>query len=758
MAPRPVRGVFFIFPTVIQRDFLPLVRLGVRLSAAVWMTVFFFGCSDTQQGEEFSFERQPQGFRAGVEGEGDSIKWVLKWEPPADLELLLNYHLWAVLTDETGEVADFISRQTGFSSDLNVSTLPAGIRLWSLPADLSVTDEWSWEIPAVVHTEADRLKLSTVRWLLWAEYSRGTPGSRLSTRTYYRDVFPPEPVVAAVEPFADSARIIWKRPFDLSDHLNPSQSGLIYGYRLLFISRNGPFPGSVTFSPLKTVKNGDLYPHQSISPIEGKALTPSHHTDWPPRSDTVSLVVTDGNRYFPDAPDGNQIGIVVRGLSPLKEYTVRITPYDSLGVLRDLDDHLAEIRPVEFKTTDRTPPVLSGPLSLQATSLPGAYQISFEAATDVETTIARYIFERIDRDTSEGFADTLQWIVENEEMIKKGKMVSSLIDFIVPGLLVQLKVYAVDGSGHKSLPIDTVFSLQSAVALQCPSGMVPVAGGELPDFCMERFEHRQDGKFITEIRWEQAREACIALSDLSWTTDLCTEQEWVQACHEGTSRQWGVLTYDEETLPQFLLQECYLGTGDSTASSSVLNRSLRCTTGEGVRDLPGHFQEWVRGPETDSLRIKGGSWLKGNGIDQTTQQSLAACQAHSKGMWSRPRFALRGVHDTLFVLGDSVRYTLDRRDSLLMLRVTDTLLWQPGDSVQSYQIFAAPSGTQVLGVDTLRHYPHRSGWVDAHANGLDYRPVGAPLPAFFWGERTLYPGMLYQHRTVGFRCCALPRK
>lgn len=731
-------------------QFLPLFLLAVSL-------LIFSSCSDPQQGEEFSFERQPQGFRAAVE-EGESGQvWVLRWEPPADIELLVAYHLWAVLADEEGEVAKFIDRQTGFENDLNPSSLPAGIKLWTLPVANATSDEISWEIPSSIKEEVDRSGLSTVRWLLWAEYSSGRMGNRISTRVYYRDVFPPEPVVATVETYVDSAQVRWRRPFDLSDHLNPSQSGIIYGYRLLLVARNNTLLSGVKFSPLSGFEKGDLLPNKTIIPLDGEPLTSEQITSWPARPDSVSLVLLDGERFDAEQYENNELGITIRGLQPLHEYVLRIIPYDSLGILRDLDDNPAEVRLVEFKTTDNSKPRFSGPFTIVRTSTPGLYSLSFNEALDAENKIVRYLFERVDRDTVENFSDTLRWAMEADELLKSGKVMTAPLDFLVPGVEISLSIRAVDASGYRSDPVDTVFSVPSTLSLVCPAGMVAVAGRKVgEDFCIERFEHRDTARFVTEVRWNEARQSCRDLSDGSWSVDLCSEEEWISVCKEGTERLWGVLNYQEELLPQQLLQECYVGSGDSTSSLSISKRSLRCTTGEGVRDLPGHYQEWVVGPLQDSLRIKGGSWMRAAGADQSTIQSLASCVSYSKGIWVRPKFVLRSTHDTLFVLGDSTRFSLNRKDSLLMRRVTDTLFWTPGDSVQPYAIYASSAATQPLGSDTLRHYPTKPGWVEAHSNGLDYRAVGKPLPAFFLGERKIDPGLLYQHRTVGFRCCAKP--
>ena len=730
----------------------------LALAAALLLLV---SCSEGDDGEEFDFERQPQGFRAEIDGPGDSLFLVLVWEPPANVEGLVAYHLWAVLAEETDEIAAFVSRQTGFRDDAEERGLPAGVRHWSVPADSADGSLVRWTIPSEVAETVSGLSLGAVRWLLWAEYSGSrTPGSRVSTRVYYRDVFPPEPVTAEATPFADSALIVWDRPFDLADNLNPNRSGKIFGYRVQFRAVTGDFVAKKPRFAVATGFDEDaLLPNKSIDPPGGGAeLTRDRIVDVDPTDEEYSIVLLDGRTWSGTSPDSNRLGIVVRNLRPNRDYLARITPYDSLGTLRDLDDNMMEVRDVRFTTTDASEPVFAPAFRLSATDAIGAWVLSWKPATDEESGIESYLFVRIDADTAEGRADTLRWSAKADTLEPVSGRLSLLLKNLVPGVEISLSATARDSSGHLSRPADTTFSLPPQTSLACPTGMVGVQGADsLPDFCMDRFEHREDGKFVTQVRWSEARAACRALSDGEWEFDLCGEAQWTRACAEGTSRSWGVLETDEDLLPRLLVQECGVGTGDSSASADVRQRSLSCATGAGVRDLPGHYQEWVVGPAADSMRIKGGSWMKPNGTDQTTALSLASCGARAAGTWNRPKFVLRDGHDTLFVFyGDSTRFSGPANDTAMRRLVSDTLVWNPADSVQAYAVYADSSSSELLGRDTLVHYPTREGWAEANANGLDYRKEGDPIPAFVYGTRLVSPGDLYQHRSVGFRCCALP--
>ena len=734
-----------------------LFRLLLPLALPALFAAALSGCSDDADGEEFSFERQPQGFKAETDGSGDSIHWVLVWETPSDPERLKAYHLWAILAEETEETAAFVSRQTGFSGDVDESRLPAGIRHWSVAPDSGATRE-RWRIPDDAHAEARSLSLGAVRWLLWAEYSDSRrPGNRISTRVYYRDVFPPEPVTVEVTAFADSALLSWNRPFDLADNLEPNRSGRIFGYRLELSALTTDFAGRRPFFALREGADSSalLVDRTIVSAGNGTPLDEGAVEKRAPTDEAVSVVVLDGKSWKGTSPDDERFVVSVRNLRPGQGYRARVTPFDSLGVTRDLDDNPMETRPADFVTTDSTKPVFNASPTLSPTDRIGTYLLGFRPATDRQTGIARYEFERVDADTLEGRADTVAWSVLVDTLELEGGRHYVALGNLVPGVVVSLGLAARDSSGHLSDRVDTVFSLPPKSALACPAGMVAVAGdGSSGDFCMERFEHRDGDRFVTQVRWDEAREACKALGDGSWEADLCSEAQWTRACTEGTERKWGLLAEDEEELARLLPLECGVGSGDSSLSLSASLRSLACTTGDGVRDLPGHFQEWVVGPETDSVRIKGGSWMRPNGSDQTTIQSLAMCSSRSKGLWKRPRFALKGNHDTLFVFfGDSVRYAVDPKDTVMKRRVSDTLLWSPGDSVQAFAVYASDSST-LLGADTLQHFPTRAGWVEANANGLVYRAEGGPRAAFVYGERNVFPGAMYQHRSVGFRCCA----
>ncbi len=727
---------------------------------AAALLLLLVSCSDGDDGEEFDFERQPQGFRAETDGPDDSLFLVLAWEPPANVEGLVAYHLWAVLAEETGEIAGFVSRQTGFRDDAQERNLPAGVRHWSVPADSADGSVVRWTIPPDVAETVSSLSLGAVRWLLWAEYSGSkTPGSRVSTRVYYRDVFPPEPVSAEATPFADSVLVEWDRPFDLADNLEPNRPGRIFGYRVRFSVLTGDF---VAKKPRFAVSRGfgddALLLNKSLDPLGGVELTKERIVDAPPTDEEYSFVLLDGKTWSGTSPDSNRLGFVARNLKPNQDYLVRIVPYDSLGVLRDLEDNMAEVRDLRFSTTDASEPAFAPAFRLVATDAVGAWILSWKPASDAESGIESYLFVRIDADTAEGRADTLKWSAKADTLEPVSGRLAQLLKNLVPGVEVSVSVAARDSSGHLSRPADTTFSLPPQTSLACPAGTVGVQGADsLPDFCMDRFEHREDGKFVVQVRWSEARAACQGLSDGEWTFDLCSEAQWTRACTEGTGRNWGVLETDEELLPRLLVRECGVGTGDPDASADVSLRSLSCATGAGARDLPGHYQEWVVGPAADSMRIKGGSWMRPNGADQTTALSLASCGARASGIWSRPKFVLRDGHDTLFVFyGDSTRFSVPANDTAMRRRVSDTLVWNPADSVQAYAVYADSSSSELLGRDTLVHYPTREGWAEANANGLDYRKEGSPVPAFVYGTRQVSPGDLYQHRSVGFRCCALP--
>ncbi|MCB9497159.1 MAG: SUMF1/EgtB/PvdO family nonheme iron enzyme [Fibrobacteria bacterium] len=171
---------------------------------------------------------------------------------------------------------------------------------------------------------------------------------------------------------------------------------------------------------------------------------------------------------------------------------------------------------------------------------------------------------------------------------------------IAPGDSFRLAMIARDRSGNPTR--DTLFVAGRTSPIEgitCPpdKGLRPVKGtGQIGDFCIEQFEHRIDGKPATQVTWKQAAAACVEDGGF-----LCSEMQWEQACQgdpdDASARlQYGAreIGMDPDTLG-WLLEACNMGGGPASVlrSSDLATHDLRCVSGWGVRDLPGHLSEWT---------------------------------------------------------------------------------------------------------------------------------------------------------------------
>lgn len=273
---------------------------------------------------------------------------------------------------------------------------------------------------------------------------------------------------------------------------------------------------------------------------------------------------------------------------------------------------------------------------------------------------------------------------------------------------------------------------------------------------MEKFEHRNDsGEFVVNVRHSEAVAACEAVSASGFKVSLCNERDWELVCLSGGSLSYGVLNELSVDASSFLFGYCNVGTNDSISAADISKRNPRCVNPDGIRDLPGQYQEWVIGKSEDtSAVVKGSSFKIYNGLDR---ESLAYCTNRSFPYFTRPAYSTDTIFlyregtkvDTLFQ-ADTSRTPYEKKPYLTMKDFKDTL--------QFFDVL--DSNGNSIGTDYALYSEYRKGgdaWLDTLANGLKYVPSEIKV-VFLTGEMVPYrlAAFFYKSTTIGFRCCAYP--
>ena len=335
-----------------------------------------------------------------------------------------------------------------------------------------------------------------------------------------------------------------------------------------------------------------------------------------------------------------------------------------------------------------------------------------------------------------------------------GSFVTDTIRWVAPGDTLVLRIRSVDDSKYYSVAlIDSVFVSPGALAdsLKCPNGFVAVSTSDTTSFCMERFEHRDaNGKFMINVLHSEAQAACEAVSADGFEVSLCRERDWELVCLSGGSLPYGVIEDVNSVASEYLFKYCNVSTNDSTIAADIAKRDSRCMNPMGVRDLPGQYQEWVRGRSDDTVAVlKGSSYKVYEGLDQ---ESIAYCTNRAFPFYTRPGY----TQDTVYLYREGTKV-----DTVYAADTTRTLYKKLTkkdfkDTLQFYDVKDA-SG-KVIGTDFSLYSEYKKGgkaWLDSIANGLTYKPTSKKA-VFLTGEKLYYrqAATFYKSPTIGFRCCA----
>ena len=382
-------------------------------------------------------------------------------------------------------------------------------------------------------------------------------------------------------------------------------------------------------------------------------------------------------------------------------------------------------------------------------------------------TISTYVVERYDVITNEWKAYDYAggsgrynklYAQEGDTMAvsSKGTFVTDTIRWVSPGDTIIFRIRARDASGYYSKAlIDTVYISPGKLALEleCPEGFVPVSVNDTNKFCIERFEHRNDsGEFVNNVLHSEAVAACEAVSASGFTVSLCKERDWELVCLSGGTLSYGVLNELSIDASTYLFGFCNVATDDSLSAADVSKRDYRCLNPDGVRDMPGQYQEWVIGKSEDTVAVaKGASYKILSGSDR---ESTALCVKRAFPYFTRLAYTTDSVY--IYREGSKVDTVFKADTSRVLYKVLTQKDFR--DSLQFFDV--QDSSGNSVGVDYALYSEYKKGgdaWLDTLSNGLKYVPSEVKV-VFLTGERVAYraAAAFYKSPTIGFRCCAYP--
>jgi len=696
----------------------------------------------------------------------------MRWRHPIEKKDLQTYYIWL----DTTVVKDSVE---------NISQ--AQINLASARIAYNGKGESdSLDLTSLVKGFLERDSLHVA---IWAKYSGGTSGAVRHLFVHFGDDVPPSVVYFSDSVASKSIWINWVRPTDQQDFYSPEEiSGPIAGYDINVeaMDKNENIRNATVKASLsgQSINSSDLKLFYKLKK-EGRGVVLERDNNQ--NQSFLRFVLLDGKGFASDNIQANNWKMEISGLKSEHNYKVTIVAYDSAG-----NQSKPENRVVS--TTDTIPPLIASkfwfykdsgdklprldsnrlvlfwPRSLDPLTSPT--QIRLDSSLYIPPNyrpdihykeVKKYLIEQkngadwepIVRDfvVLEDYYNA-RYRLENNSMkldTANGEFISDTLRWVLPGDTITLRIRAVDNSGYYSNAwIETIVVSKGELwQHKCPPDFVPIKM-DASVFCMEKLQHISGDKFERNILYEKAKEKCKDLSSEDFDVYLCTELEWNAACTAGGSR-YGVIEERNFSPDKFLFGYCGVGTGDSVSASSIVKRKKICTSGNGVRDLPGQLQEWVvsKGDSGEVPLLKGSSYAIFEGASRV---ELAQCKNRFTPTRIRPKYTT----DTVFLYRSGSRIdTLLSRDTLRTLH--DILV--PSEFEGTILIYSlTDSAGNALGTDYVNQaeYNKRGGdkWLDVIWQGLKYEGPIEKRQALILGTESINASKFFLDPTVGFRCCA----
>ena len=761
----------------------------------VWNSIFlaffcfFVSCSDDSSGTDYLFDREIlelSALRSCPTNSDLKNCFQIRFRYPIETDHLESFLVWV----DTLYVKDTVRSVSKEAKENPTFEIPYEKSKSSYYDTLDLTDF------VKEYKERDSLQVA-----IWPKYSDNEdPGAVQRIFLHFKDDMAPSIISLQDSVFANGAVFDFARPTDQTDFYAPeSISGKIAGYNLILYALNEEEDIRNIFVQIN---------HAGITDSVGDTLYLRHHRFRQAKKDSVYLDTTSSKekRYlrfaiidgegFSKTDSLNRFRIVLKGLKPESKYTIGITSFDVSGNYSGAI-HSADMNQL-FITTDEVPPVLPTKLFYLKDSLNPEYarldsnnrlRIFFERSVDpfeknhgiqedsvlffpdtcyeffCYREVESYLIERYLNGSWAELSDAGGKVVErfNDKWevsgdtfsyATDGKFLTDTIRFVLPEDTLILRVRAKDSSGYYSRAlIDTIFIARTELGIECPENFLPVKT-DSSVFCMEKFEHQDSsGNFMTNLLWSEALEVCESLNYSGFQVSLCPERDFELVCLSGGLFSYGVIE-EAEAASEYLYTNCNVATNDSVSAKSIDSRNYKCANTFGIRDLPGQYQEWVKGHSEYTLQVlKGSSYLPYNGLDR---ESIALCTNRFFPYYTRHAY----VKDTtvyLFRSGTVVDTTLVQDTSRTLYKKLTQKDFS--DTLQFFDVIN-PETNEVVGSDyaLLREYNNGgAAFMESISNGMIYKPSRTEI-VFLLNKTIPYLSVsaFYKSPSVSFRCCAYP--
>lgn len=765
---------------------LYMLRMSLwALVVALFATLM--GCSDDDSSVEFLFDREISDFsvlrQCAKDADSGSYCFMVRFRYPIDTEKLERIYLWV----DSTVVGD--SAKTVDDEQLEKATdsfeYPSGTE------DLFDTIDLTGYIKDYVK-ERDSLMVA-----IYCDYESGRPGTVQRIYLHFGDDIDPSLISVTDSMWTTGYLVEWSRPTDQTDYYTPNElSGTIVGYNIELHTEDKDEDirklKVKLFSPDGIDSTGEtLYRRHAriYSNNDSMWIDTVSHGDRV--KNYLRIMVKDGKGYNTDDADSNVFRLIVEGLKAESRYSITISSWDTSSnesgkFTKDFitTDSIAPLMPTKIWTIKDTLYPEMARLdsnnrlrifwSRSVDPLDVKHEIEVDSVLTIPDTclfkicydtVATYMIERLDPYSGvwnaysyAGGADRYGKMYKQSgdtmKVSSKGTFVSDTIRWVSPGDTLILRIRSIDKSGYYSVAlIDTIYVSPGELAgeIECPEGFVAVKASDTLKFCMERLEHQNDsGAFMTDVLYSEALDACESMSASGFTVSLCNERDWELVCLSGGTLTYGVVQEDLSEASEFLFTDCNVATNDSISAFDETKHNLRCINPMGVRDLPGQFQEWVKGRSEDTAAVvKGGSYRIMGGIDRETQ---ARCTNRSFPYFTRLAYTTDSVY--LYREGTKVDTVFQADTSRTLFQVLTKKDFK--DSLQFFDV--QDSNGNSVGTDYAPYAEYKKGgeeWLESISNGMKYVPDHIEV-VFLTGERVAFRGAAnyYKSPSIGFRCCA----
>lgn len=768
------------------------------------LTAFVMSCSDDEEGVEYALVREVSEVsiltECSKDAKEDAACYQVRFRNPFDTANLVGVRLWidTTVVDDTSKSVSSKQIEKGLLYEYKKGHLYDTIDLTNLVE------------------EYYNLKRDSLQIALFCEYDdKDDDGSVYRLFMGFGDKYPPSIVsFQGDSTWSTGAKFDWYRPTDQTSFFAKSDlNGEIYGYNIRVYAKdtaeNIRNLEIAIYTPKgKDLKGGELYQRDAVIRSQGDSIWVGE--DKEKRKNELHLVVFDGEHFDNEDNEKNHFRIFLSGLRTRTalneyEYTIAISSWDMAGNPSGSERSTSPAQSKTFTTMDSVAPVMPRRIfTIEDSLFPGSglarldsnnrLRIFWDRSVDPRNVkndilsdsiviipekckvgvcydnVETYMIDRYNKLTKswevyvedDGEKDRFKdlYRLKNGEVISsnEGTLLTDTIRWTAPGDTVILRIRSKDKSGYLSAAlIDTIYVSKGPLSkkVECPKGFVAVKSSDTSFFCMERFEHRnKSGEFVTGVLHSEAVSECYAVDASGFDVGLCKERDWELVCLSGGTFAYGVVEDGDMDANDYLFRFCNVSSNDSATASDLSKRDYRCVNPYGVRDMAGQYQEWVLGRSEDTVAVlKGASYKVYGGLDRA---SIAYCTNRSFPYYVRPEY----TRDTVYLYREGTKvdtaFAADTSRTLYKMLTKKDF----ADSLQFYDVL--DEANEKIGEDYSMYYEYKKGgkaWLDSLANGLTYKPSRVEA-VFLTGKMLNYrmAAAFYKSSSIGFRCCAYPKK